>query len=105
MFHDSPVQGILQDWKLEVPLVKLPAEMRQVSYLHTYKAKRGEASGGSLLIMSTYPILNANHSLIGTSRPDYNEANLFLYNAESPVRKVLPLSLHILLSLQGTQQS
>lgn len=64
----------------------------------------GAASWGSLLLMSTYPILHANHPLIGMSRPDYNEANLFLYNAESPVRNVLLLSLHILLSLQGTHQ-
>lgn len=62
MFHDSPVQGILQDWKLEVPLVKLPAELRQVSYLHTYMATLGGSIWGSLLIMSTYPILNANHT-------------------------------------------
>lgn len=42
------LQGALQDWTLLVPLVRLPAETRQMSYLHTYMARLG----GSILGLS-----------------------------------------------------
>lgn len=62
------LQGPLQDLKLKMPFVELPAEIRQMSHLDNYWLVL-EASQDSLLIPSSYPILTANHILNGMSHP------------------------------------